>query len=90
MPAALGVATQLNALQSQGLVVADFDGNGRDEIVHRVCRSPARTTSRAEHGYTLYDEHTFQQLSLGDKALIKSIPAGGGINVIAAVAPLRP
>jgi len=42
----------------------------------------------SEHGYTLYDERTLKPLSLGDEALVASIPDGGGINIVAAVAPL--
>lgn len=50
----------------------------------------ALTRLLAEHGYTLYDERTLKPFSVGDETLVGSIPAGGGINVIAAVAPLRP
>ncbi len=49
----------------------------------------ALTRFFSEHGYTLYDERTLKPFSVGDETLVKSIPAGGGINVVAAVAPLR-
>ena len=49
----------------------------------------ALTRLFAEHGYTLYDERTLKPFSVGDETLVGSIPAGGGINVVAAVAPLR-
>lgn len=49
----------------------------------------ALTRLFAEHGYTLYDERTLKPLSVSDETLVGSIPAGGGINIVAAVAPLR-
>ena len=49
----------------------------------------ALTRLFAEHGYTLYDERTLKPFSVADETLVGSIPAGGGINVVAAVAPLR-
>lgn len=41
-----------------------------------------------EHGYALYDERTFKPLPDGDEELIRNIPAGGSVNVVAAVRPL--
>jgi len=42
-----------------------------------------------EHGYALYDERTLERLPGGDEELIRHIPAGGSVNVVAAVRLLR-
>jgi FkbM family methyltransferase len=42
-----------------------------------------------EHGYALYDERTLERITGGDEELIRHIPAGGSVNVVAAVRPLR-
>lgn len=49
----------------------------------------ALTRLLIEHGYALYDERTFEPLPGGDEELIGHIPAGGSVNVVAAVRPLR-
>jgi FkbM family methyltransferase len=41
-----------------------------------------------EHGYALYEEQTFKPLPGGDEEFIRRIPAGGSVNVVAAVQPL--
>ena len=53
---------------------------------------PPRALTRLflEHGYALYDERTFRPLLGGDEELIRNIPAGGSVNVVAAVRPLLP
>jgi FkbM family methyltransferase len=43
-----------------------------------------------EHGYRLYDERTLEVVAVGDEELMRTIPAGGSINVVArAPAPDR-
>jgi FkbM family methyltransferase len=48
----------------------------------------ALTRLLAEHGYTLYNERTLKPLPVRDEQLIGEVPAGGSINVVAAVRPL--
>jgi FkbM family methyltransferase len=49
----------------------------------------ALTRLFVDHGYTLYDERTMKPLPVAGAAVVDDIPAGGSVNVIAAVRPLR-